>query len=363
MAGGVGNPLIQDADIRRRRHAGPGRPRRPTRPTAPRAGSCWPSRALTGDPTPARTCSTRAGSTPPSSRADGRLDGLYLTKDFGQNWTQVRLPDRCRRPATAAACRPSRPTTPNLPRLRPRCGRRPFAAGQLRHRPGRRPDQPQHRLPRRHRRRQRQPGLIRVDTTGISDAHAFCLDNDQHRRRPAPASTPTDADHAETDRAHPTAVDPLRPRPADRPVPSTCSATRQPVRRQRDVPRQQRRLGSPTTAPTSRWIPFDDSAAGPTSTASSPCVDPLTGHDPADHRRRPGRLHRPSTTATARFVTGASARHGRRPTGSRNGNLQITQFYYGAVAAQHAGRRRSPAALFYGQRPGQRLPAAPTPTC
>ena len=92
---------------RRRRPADPGRrPRQPARRSpvtapgadaqrAPRAGSSWPSRPVPTEQRRPRTSSTRAGSTPLSSRPDGDLDGLYLTKDFGQNWTKVHL-DHCR---------------------------------------------------------------------------------------------------------------------------------------------------------------------------------------------------------------------------------------------------------------------------
>ena len=86
MAGGIGNPLIVDAPYQHERQ--PGRRARP--PTAPRGGSSWPC-----PPRPAMPCRTRstqgwlyaAVATPA-----GGFFGLFVTKDFGQNWIKVRIP-------------------------------------------------------------------------------------------------------------------------------------------------------------------------------------------------------------------------------------------------------------------------------
>ena len=86
-----------------------------------------------------------------------------------------------------------------------------------------------------------------------------------------------------------------------------------------------RHRAGPTITGSSRW-----------STRSPAC--------PADLRQRPGGLHRPGQQ---RHVRDPDRQRRRLPGIDRNGNLQITQFYYGAaqpsnLAAQIAG------ALFYG---------------
>ena len=88
MTGGVGNPLIIDTTTGSD-NVNPARPNPPRPPTAPRAGSSWPS-----PPRPATPCRTQiyagwlyaAVATP-----TGGFDGLFVTKDFGENWTEVQL--------------------------------------------------------------------------------------------------------------------------------------------------------------------------------------------------------------------------------------------------------------------------------
>jgi hypothetical protein len=111
---------------------------------------------------------------------DSRLDGLYLTKDFGQNWTRIRIPTLPTGTGAGGAPTPRAvptndnsagnpdydiagtefpqanydiglvidPTNPNIVYL------------------GGKRDDPS------------VPALIRVDTTYLADAHAFYLDND-----------------------------------------------------------------------------------------------------------------------------------------------------------------------------------------
>ena len=91
----------------------------------------------------------------------GGFDGLFVTKDFGENWTQIQLPSLAPLgnynqavPATPSPARPmasraSPPPTTRSPTT---------TAGQRRPRPDRRipcrPDQPQYHLPGRLRRQQ-----------------------------------------------------------------------------------------------------------------------------------------------------------------------------------------------------------------
>ena len=87
MLGGIGNPLIVDDLIA----PTPTSTRSTARlPTAPRDGSSWPCPPRPA--TPPRTPSTQAGSMRSSPPPPARFDGIFVTKDFGQNWTQVSIP-------------------------------------------------------------------------------------------------------------------------------------------------------------------------------------------------------------------------------------------------------------------------------
>ena len=86
---------------------------------------------------------------PRSQLPAGGFFGLFLTKDFGQNWTQVRIANHPRSGTFRGnAFNEAIPTNdisqPDYPILGGQVHCRP---GQLRHRPDGRPDQPQHRLP------------------------------------------------------------------------------------------------------------------------------------------------------------------------------------------------------------------------
>ena len=70
----------------------------------------------------------------------GSFDGLFVTKDFGQNWTKVRIPTLP--PVFGTIAQAIATNDVSQPDYRhPR--RAPVRPGQLRHDPGRRPDQPQ----------------------------------------------------------------------------------------------------------------------------------------------------------------------------------------------------------------------------
>ena len=109
MAGGIGNPLIVDTVTSGNRTS----TRPATRPpTAPRAGSSWPCppRPATPSRTPIYAGWLYAAVATPA----GGFDGLFVTKDFGQNWTEVRIPTL---PPDYGADRPRRspPTTSRQP--------------------------------------------------------------------------------------------------------------------------------------------------------------------------------------------------------------------------------------------------------
>ena len=100
MTGGVGNPLIVDTTTAERQ---PGHQPDPQR----RRGTDRPGQARPDRQRRRRTRSTRAGSTPPS-RPPRRFDGLFVTKDFGENWTQVGIATTLA-PVVSDAARPARP--------------------------------------------------------------------------------------------------------------------------------------------------------------------------------------------------------------------------------------------------------------
>ena len=87
MAGSVGNPLIVDRTTGA--NVNPASPM----PTPNGAGDGKIVLAVpAASPTITRRArSTRAGSTRPSRHSTGAFDGLFVTKDFGENWTQIQL--------------------------------------------------------------------------------------------------------------------------------------------------------------------------------------------------------------------------------------------------------------------------------
>ena len=147
MAGGVGNPLIVD-------DSAPGTNVNPVNGPTPNGAQ---GRIVLAVPTPTGNAAQDAVyegwlyatvATPA-----GALFGIFVTKDFGQNWTQVRIPtlppDQRRH-----RVQPGDPHQRRQPARLPDHRVGPVPAGQLQHHHGRRPDQPQHHLRGRDRRRQ-----------------------------------------------------------------------------------------------------------------------------------------------------------------------------------------------------------------
>ena len=82
------------------------------------------------------------------------VNGLYVTKDFGANWTKVSIPTATAQNANVGGT-PTNNSNATGAQLRPERDREP---GQLRPRAGDRPDQPQYRLHRRRGQRCLDPG-------------------------------------------------------------------------------------------------------------------------------------------------------------------------------------------------------------
>ena len=85
------------------------------------------------------------------SNPAGALDGIFVTKDFGQNWTQVRIPTTV---AVDAGSNAAIPTNNVGLADYPVIGSRPVPSGQLQHRDRRRPRRSQRNLRGGYRRRQ-----------------------------------------------------------------------------------------------------------------------------------------------------------------------------------------------------------------
>jgi subtilisin-like proprotein convertase family protein len=303
-----------------------------------------------------------------STPGGGLFDGLYLTKDFGQNWTKVRIPTIPNFNGAPLAV----PTNDgNRPDFDP-FGFGPFAQGNYDISIGVDPTDPnviyvggsQD---------NGTTGLIRVDVTTISDAVSFFLGNDRNdggRPRVGTNNTNGSQDPIRLRNwpnaagqilpgffLNPVDTDPLNfvglpgslpPFPIQYPVINLLRNPNDPfnggsttfvsnVSRPPDTI-----AGLANSGIDAKWIPFD--IAGTDQHRMIVIRDPLSGH--------------------ARIIIGDDQGvysvvddNGRQtqgdvgsapvPTVSRNGNLQITQFYYGAsqpssAAAQIAG------ALFYG---------------
>ena len=177
MAGGIGNPLILASHV----PAGTSTPPPARPPTAPRGGSSWPC-----PPRPATPCRSQiyaGGSTRRSPPPTARFFGLFMTKDFGQNWTKVRIPTLP--PGYRDPVQPGHRHQRRQPADYPIMG----GNGTVRRQgnydiaPGGRPDQPQHRSTWEASRDGNQTGLIRIDTTNIWDAHNLTAFTEQPQRR------------------------------------------------------------------------------------------------------------------------------------------------------------------------------------
>ena len=325
MTGGIGNPLI--VDIRDQHERQPGRrPDPQRRPGADRPGQAGPDRQRRPGPD-LRGLALR-GRRHPRRRASTALypdQGLRPELDPGPH------PHPAAWPAPGSRVPQAIPTNDvSLPDYTIVGGRR--QPGQLRHRPGRRPDQPQHRLPRRPA-STAQTGLIR------DRRH-------QDLGRPRPGRL--------LRRRQRTAASILQHRPG--PV----TVGRQPRQLRSQLlpqlhPQPVRLRSCPT--PTLRRLnvgQFTNNGAGVE-------VDPVRHRrdrpPPRRHDDRPD--HRPAA-ARSSATTRASGRvagqqrdvQSRIGTASssgvdRNGNLQITQFYYGAAQPSNAAAQIA-GALFYG---------------
>ena len=286
--------------------------------------------------------------------ADSHFDGLYVTKDFGQNWTKLRIPTLA--PTSPAGWpRPrhadQRPEPARL-RHRRRPGRqRPAGAGQLRRQLAIDPTNPN--IVYLGGTSNGQPsGFIRIDATLAADAHALVpYDNN----RPDGGLTRFGSNGATGNAAPPLTLDDPTNLPAPAPFYNLIRDPAAPfVAGATIVVANSLRFNN--NGGDVRWMPFDFGVTDQHRIVTF--VDPLTGHARLIIGDDQG-VHT-AVDDDGTFVTAIGTQA--VPFGPRSGNLQITQFYYGAsqpsqLAAQIAATRRCSTA-----RPRTTASRAPTPT-
>ena len=341
MNGGVGDPLIQDPVFNPPRPIAVGNPGANPNGAFGRIVLAKPALFPSSDPNAALKNFIYqgwlyAGVVTP----DNHLQGLYLTKDNGQNWTKVTDPTL---PPAAGDINgqpraiPSNDTTLNNYDV---LGNATFAQGNydvslavdptnpnIAYLGGTSDGQPS--------------GLLRIDSTFINDAHSFYLaDTLSDGGTLSVNSTGGVALNKNPVLSGPFGVDPRTTpylnliRPPGNPLGAGATFY------------VNNTLSFANTGASVKWIPFDQALGGSTDQHRvATMVDPLTGHARlifGDDQGIFTSVDNGDGTINAGIGTAS------QPSISRNGNLQITQFYYGAAqpssaAAQIAG------ALFYGQ--------------
>jgi subtilisin-like proprotein convertase family protein len=353
--GGVGKPLVQDADVFTPTPIPVTPP--PETPNGAKGRIVLAKPEATGDVL--RDLFYRGWLYAAVATPDNRLDGLYMTKDFGQNWTKIRIPTLPAGTGAGGAPAPNATPTNDNSAGNPDYDFTGSVFPQANYdiaividpsNPnifyvGGKSDDP------------RTPALIRVDTTALADPHAFYLDNDN-----------PDGGQLRGNTADPIALDNANnpPTPLFRPGFNTYDPVAFPVINLLRDPSNPLSTGSTffvtntarftNTGADSRWIPFDELLADSDDIHRIVAVrDPLTGRTRLivgdDHGVYTG-LDRGDGELLQSIggVEETSSAGGNTPVVnfSRNGNLQLTQHYYGAsqpseLAAQITG------ALFYAQ--------------
>ena len=339
MAGGVGKPNVLDADVS------------PVRPVPVANQADTPNGAkgrivlakpfLTGD---ARQDLVYSGWLYAAvSTVDDRLDGLYLTKDYGQNWTRLRIPTLP--PPANSGSIPSSPTNDITQADYDPLGNDQFAQGNFDIGLTIDPTNP-HIVYLGGTNNGQESGLIRVDATYVNDPHAFFLNNDLpggalRRNYVTGAVTIESANPDDFRDDNPSG---FLPDARISPVMNLLRNPNNPL--DDDITVVVSGAGQFANSGAGvRWTPFDDVLTGTDVHRALSYVDPLTGKGRVIFGYDQG------------IASGVDAGDGTLltqlgnnpvPTGSRNGNLQITQLYYGAsqpsdLTAQIAG------ALLYGQ--------------
>jgi subtilisin-like proprotein convertase family protein len=262
----------------------------------------------------------------------GHFDGLYMTKDFGQNWTKVRLPDDNGPPVPNGSPNlipTNDPTSADYDLFSPLAGQGNYDTAMaidptnpnIVYVGGTHDFQP--------------TGLLRVDTTDVADAHAFALSDDNK-----------DGGQLLINTTSPVALKnwPSTPGPDMKPLFSPYLNLIRPPGNPFNASATfyvSNTLDFANDGTGAKWIPFD--LGGTDQHRWITIRDPLTGHSRLIIGDDQG-------VWTAVDINGQfSSGIGTAPFAglSRNGNLQITQFYYGASQPSSVSAQAA-AALFYG---------------
>ena len=337
MAGGVGDPLIQDRSVNPATPITVGNPGVNPNGAKGRIVLAKPDLVPASDPNAALKNFIYQGWLYAAVvTTDDHLDGLYLTKDQGQNWTKLRIPtlppDAEGKPRGVPTNDTSKPDYDVL-------GNATFAQGNYDVSLAVNPNDPN--VVYLGGTRDGNPsGILRIDATAVADAHAFFVAGDRNDGG-ALVTGVTDGVALKKD---PKLTAPFGTDPRTTPYLNLIRNPSDP-------------LGGNATFYVNntvsfgndgsgvKWIPFDQALGGTDQHRVVTMRDPLTGRPRlifGDDQGVFSSLDNGDGTVNGPVGTAAT------PDISRNGNLQITQFYYGAVqpssaAAQIAG------SLFYGQ--------------
>ena len=314
MAGGVGNPLIQDGD------KDPSTPIPVTAPVdtpnGPKGRIVLAVPQLTGDPK--QDIQYQGWLYATVVTTNDHLDGVYLTKDFGRNWTRVRIPTLPPTPGAGGGNSQVQATPTNdYSAKNPDydvAGNAVFAQGNydiamtidptnpnVIYIGGTNDGQPS--------------SLIRIDVTHINDAHsavAFDEGNPDGGKNSTATTggiavkTPTDPDTA-----LPRNYYNLNGQPGNPDGSSTFKVTNT--------------AGFTNDGTNVTWTPFDFTIGD--NHRFIAIKDPLTGHA----RLIAGDDHGVWTAVDNNGVQTSGVGTAATPSGDRTGNLQQTQFYYGAA--------------------------------
>lgn len=341
MAGGVGDPLIQDPAFVPPKPIAVNNPG--VNPNGPngRIVLAKPALVPSSDPNAALKNFLYQGwlyaavVTP-----DNHLSGLYETKDQGQNWVKLRIPTLPPDPGDINKMPRAVPTNDTSQRDYDVFGNATIAQGNYDVSLAVDPNDPNvvylggtHDF---------QPtGLLRVDSTAVSDAHAF-YQADDRKDGGALSVNATDAVALKTP---PQLSAPRGNDPRTRPFINLIRDPSNPLGGNATF-YVNNTVSFANTGAGVKWIPFDQAVGGTDQHRVLTFRDPLTGRTrlifgddqgvftAVDSGDGAGGLVR--NVGTAGVVNG-----------TRNGNLQITQFYYGAAQPSSAAAQIS-GALFYG---------------
>jgi subtilisin-like proprotein convertase family protein len=345
VAGGVGNPLIRDAD-RTSAQVNPVAPSATPNGAKGRIVLAKPS--LTGDA--AQDLVYQGWLYAAVITADSHFDGLYLTKDFGQNWTRLRIPTLAPVVTGGVAGVRAVPTN-DLGQPDYDIGGGPAGTGlpaqgnydvslgidptnpNVVYLGGTADGQP--------------TGFIRIDATLAADAHALVAFQDN---RPDGGLTRVASNGGAGNTAPPLTLDDPINLPSPRVVGDPTQRQYYNLIRDPSAPfvagatvvvRNSLRFNN--TGGDVRWMPFDFGVTDQHRIVTF--VDPVTGHARLIIGDDQG-VHT-AVDDDGAFVTAVGTRA--VPFGARSGNLQVTQFYYGAAQPSSHLLNGQIRALLYGQ--------------